>query len=556
MDEAQRLAREAVTAYEQWEQSWDHSSTTTKTDEAVERLLAAIDSIDQTKMPIVRSDEMANVSEALCEEVIKCREEVSRCVKAERALRELAPLDSVRALVWGCGAMYPMLSQRETEQTAQRFVAARGHMLPPMAGDEGEGLCSLLQNSCSGNEEGAAAADSAKALVAQIRARPGSRSLAMPMYHAALQIKDLLIEEIMQLDATQAKAEAKNIYEEVEECRPHVGAPPPDTKKLDRLHSLSKKQAREFKRANAEFEIAEDEDEDEDDDEYGRGSTGERLAKAKAHRDACRRQLRTISKQVDTEMLRLAQQGSVHYPEVLVSVPSVASFKRCEFLRTDGLGLKSYDNVARMAAGGHSAVFSAKLDKQEVVLKQYDLTAGTINAVIREVTKLHEMRHPNIVEVQAVFEEKKKGSTLMYLQMPRYACDLKQWIKGCPGMKPPQQQRRKILLGLLRAVDRVHQYRLTHNDIKLENILLTSTDARTCEAVLCDFELLREESGSAKTSGATTIIGGTQAYMAPERIMKKRPSHASDMYSVGVVMLLSFSPHVYAGRGDEQDQAR
>ena len=62
------------------------------------------------------------------------------------------------------------------------------------------------------------------------------------------------------------------------------------------------------------------------------------------------------------------------------------------------------------------------------------------------------------------------------------------------------------------------------------------------EAVLCDFELLKEEAKG--TGGQTTILGGTPAYMAPERLKdpNKRPEKSADMYSVGVVMLFCFAP--------------
>ena len=62
------------------------------------------------------------------------------------------------------------------------------------------------------------------------------------------------------------------------------------------------------------------------------------------------------------------------------------------------------------------------------------------------------------------------------------------------------------------------------------------------DAVLCDFELLREEAMGGATSGYTTVVGGTPAYMAPERVQGAKPSTAADMYSVGVVMLLCFTP--------------
>ena len=56
---------------------------------------------------------------------------------------------------------------------------------------------------------------------------------------------------------------------------------------------------------------------------------------------------------------------------------------------------------------------------------------------------------------------------------------------------------------------------------KLENVLLSEAG----EAVLCDFELLREEAAFKDSSGTTsTVVGGTPAYMAPERVQGGAPS--------------------------------
>ena len=76
------------------------------------------------------------------------------------------------------------------------------------------------------------------------------------------------------------------------------------------------------------------------------------------------------------------------------------------------------------------------------------------------------MRHINIVEINGVFQNVVRGETRMYLQMPWYDGDLSDWLKDHP--RPPADQRRKLLLGVLRGVARVHEFNFTHNDIKLD----------------------------------------------------------------------------------------
>jgi serine/threonine protein kinase len=227
-----------------------------------------------------------------------------------------------------------------------------------------------------------------------------------------------------------------------------------------------------------------------------------------------------------------------------IGAPSIKDFKRMDFLRTKNLTFDSYENVESLTGRGRNDVSLATLDGRPVVLKAYDLGASgatSIAAVTKEVRELHRMRHPNIVQVEAVFEKLAQGEAKMYLQMPRYHSDLRDWLQRHEA-KMPAEQRRKILLGLLRAVARVHEFKFTHNDIKLENILLTEQH----EAVLCDFELLKEESMAGATSGVTTLVGGTPAYMPPERWghggVTGKPHWTADMFAVGVVMLLCFVP--------------
>eukprot|EP01043_Picozoa_sp_COSAG02_P044832 COSAG02_NODE_4041_length_5869_cov_2.628250_2_plen_785_part_00 len=256
--------------------------------------------------------------------------------------------------------------------------------------------------------------------------------------------------------------------------------------------------------------------------------------------DVARKELRSKNKEVDEEMKNLAAHGAGHWPELNIVVPSLSSFKDMDFLNADGLSLRSYNDRERRDESGRNEVYFATIDGKPVVLKAHDLTGTTAQAVEAEVKVLHRLRHPNIIEYQAVFLQQEEGErqvTKMFIQMPRLPYDFKQWLVKRCRYEPPAADRRKILLGVLRGVARVHEFKLTHNDIKLDNILVDADG----EAVLTDFEMCK---ASAVT--VSTHVGGTLAYMAPERQPGKpghnRPTLESDMYSVGVVMLMAFSP--------------
>ena len=58
-----------------------------------------------------------------------------------------------------------------------------------------------------------------------------------------------------------------------------------------------------------------------------------------------------------------------------------------------------------------------------------------------------------------------------YIQMPEYkGGNLKEWLLA--QGEPNPQTRRRLIFGLLQAVERMHTAGVTHNDMKLDNILL------------------------------------------------------------------------------------
>ena len=137
------------------------------------------------------------------------------------------------------------------------------------------------------------------------------------------------------------------------------------------------------------------------------------------------------------EMISLATHGASHWPELNVDEPSLSAFKNMDFLTSDGLSLKSYDDLEKVPTPSRNDVYFGWIDGNRVVVKAHDLTGTTGQKVEEEVQRLHRLRHPNIA-YQAVFIQQDSGSSKMFIQMPRHPKDLKQWlIKECD--RTPQQ---------------------------------------------------------------------------------------------------------------------
>jgi serine/threonine protein kinase len=107
------------------------------------------------------------------------------------------------------------------------------------------------------------------------------------------------------------------------------------------------------------------------------------------------------------------------------------------------------------------------------------------------------------------------------------------------------------------ALEYIHTNGVVHRDIKPSNILLVDygDDAPRARAKLSDFGIaLSEDVERLTREGATT---GTAAYLSPEQAAGAKVGRASDVYSLGLVLLECFTRHVeYPGSLVESAVAR
>ncbi|OEV27628.1 hypothetical protein AN220_04440, partial [Streptomyces nanshensis] len=101
----------------------------------------------------------------------------------------------------------------------------------------------------------------------------------------------------------------------------------------------------------------------------------------------------------------------------------------------------------------------------------------------------------------------------------------------------PEATVRALGAGLAEALAHVHGLGLVHRDVKPSNVLLTPDGIR-----LIDFGIARAVAGAASLT-STGVSVGSPGYMAPEQILGRGATAASDVFALGAVL-------VFAGTGE------
>ncbi|CAM0947303.1 unnamed protein product [Alopecurus aequalis] len=221
----------------------------------------------------------------------------------------------------------------------------------------------------------------------------------------------------------------------------------------------------------------------------------------------------------------------------------------------------SLDN--RIGKGGHGTVYHGRLhDRREVAVKRMNNTrsSNTQDEFRTELDILSQLRHKHIVRLlgytrlEATMLNKNEGPLtrrgedleqremlIVYEYMQNGTLfDHLHYDHGSSQLSPVNlswKMRINVLLGVSRAMEHLHCHAnppVIHRDIKSANILF---DANWVPHV-SDFgfsvawDMASDESGS-----EVSRVVGTFGYLAPEYATYGRLSRASDVYSLGAMML-------------------
>ncbi|KAI9910423.1 hypothetical protein PsorP6_011055 [Peronosclerospora sorghi] len=235
--------------------------------------------------------------------------------------------------------------------------------------------------------------------------------------------------------------------------------------------------------------------------------------------------------------------------DVVVGATATSSDARCSSLRDD---LTSdliqhkcvedihtvFDFSATIGTGHFGCVKRArsKASGKEWAVKVVALSNSVDRDALRnEINLLKRLHHPQIVRVIGSYEDKHH----MYMSMQ--LCKGKELYEHLylEHRRFTENDVRKIIRSVLRALAFLHANCITHRDLKLENLLLENAD-NPASIRLCDFGLsTRFERGEKLVQTMGTID-----YVAPE-VLDGDYNEKCDLWSVGVIcfeLLTGVSP--------------
>ncbi|KAL3615134.1 CBL-interacting serine/threonine-protein kinase 20 [Castilleja foliolosa] len=202
--------------------------------------------------------------------------------------------------------------------------------------------------------------------------------------------------------------------------------------------------------------------------------------------------------------------------------------------RKGNILMKKYELGKLLGQGTFAKVHHARnlITGQSVAIKIIDkekvMRVGLIDQIKREISVMHLIKHPNVVQLHEVMASKSK----IYFAM-EYVRGGELFNKVAKG-RLKEDAARKYFQQLVAAVDFCHSRGVYHRDLKPENLLLDESG----NLKVSDFGLsaLIDSKGQ---DGLLHTTCGTPAYVAPEVINKRGyDGEKVDIWSCGVILFV------------------
>jgi serine/threonine-protein kinase len=210
-----------------------------------------------------------------------------------------------------------------------------------------------------------------------------------------------------------------------------------------------------------------------------------------------------------------------------------------------------YRLISQQGSGGMAVIYKAQ-----------DLALGRIVAIKilrpsltgdpsfltrfrQEARNVANLQHPNIVTLYDVGQD---GNTYYMVMEYIEGQDLKKLIRA----SAPFTVERALHIGiqLCAGVGYAHRAGLVHADVKPQNILVTTDD----HVKVTDFGIAQALSVS-QPQEKQSVVWGSPHYFAPEQASGERPTPASDVYAIGIVLFEMLTGKLPYNGADQQELA-
>jgi len=191
-----------------------------------------------------------------------------------------------------------------------------------------------------------------------------------------------------------------------------------------------------------------------------------------------------------------------------------------------------YRLVAQQGSGGMAVIYKA-IDQvlgRTVAIKILRPSLTNDPAFLarfrNEARSVANLQHPNIVTVHDVGNE---GATHYIVMEFIEGQDLKKIIKSVGAL--PTERALNLGIQICAGIGFAHRAGIVHADVKPQNMLVTKDDL----IKVTDFGIAQAFSEAAPGE-RQQIVWGSPHYFAPEQARGEKPTPASDVYSIGIVL--------------------
>ena len=196
-----------------------------------------------------------------------------------------------------------------------------------------------------------------------------------------------------------------------------------------------------------------------------------------------------------------------------------------------------YELVAQQGSGGMSVIYKS-LDRMlgrmvaiKILRPSLTQDPAFLEKFQQEARSVAMMSHPNIVTVHDVGSD---GHTHYIVMEMIEGHDLKKVIRGRGAL--PLDRALDYGIQICAGLGFAHRSQLVHADVKPQNILIN----RDGVIKVTDFGIAQAYTDTMPPT-RSEVVWGSPHYFAPEQARGEKPSPASDVYSIGIVMFEMFT---------------